>query len=335
VNLPGLEKKVEKISFYQLQNVLYKGKLHYGLSEAEAQELCSHLLPQYSLVEEEDSLATAIQLVQAKHNREIEKVKAHFEKNQIKLIEEKNTSKALENETHILEDRLKTLESENNFYLEVIQSVLKDTFECPVCLSQIPNEKMVMLGCLHMLCAHCYEQLIKNMDNPECPYCKDFIEQNQLIIHPKYREGKHNKLTKLVEAVSKVPQDEKVIIFTQFHSLVERLENIFDQLDLSYMVLRGDPTEINIALNKFKEVPEIKILLMSIEQAASGINVTAANHVFFAHPIFGMSFDKAAITYNQCIGRAYRIGQKKKVYVKMFVTENSIEEDILPSFWKY
>jgi len=30
----------------------------------------------------------------------------------------------LENETHILEDRLKTLESENNFYLEVIQSVL-------------------------------------------------------------------------------------------------------------------------------------------------------------------------------------------------------------------
>ena len=74
---------------------------------------------------------------------------------------------------------------------------------------------------------------------------------------------------------------------------------------------------------------------MSIEQAASGINVTVANHIFFAHPIFGMEFEKAAITYNQCIGRAYRIGQEKQVNVKLFVTKNSIEEDLSQSFFKY
>ena len=271
------------------------------------------------MVENEDSLALAVQLVQEKHIQEIEKVRASYQNNK----------------TKILEDRLKTLENENNFYLEVIHSLQKETFDCPVCINDHPNEKMVLTGCLHILCVDCYEQLTKKVYHAECPYCRTDLDNNQVIVHPRLKEAKENKLSKLIEAILQVPEGEKIILFTQFHSFVERLESIFNQLDVSYVVLKGDPTEINIALNKFKEVPEIKILLMSIEQSVSGINVTAVNHVFFAHPIFGMSFDKAAITYNQCIGRAYRIGQKKKVYVKMFVTENSIEEDILPSFWKY
>lgn len=87
-------------------------------------------------------------------------------------------------------------------------------------------------------------------------------------------------------------------------------------------------------LTKFKKVPEIKVLLMSIEQAASGINVTEANHVFFAHPIFGYAPESALITYTQCIGRAYRIGQKRPVNAKLFVTAHSLEEDLIESFLK-
>jgi len=98
--------------------------------------------------------------------------------------------------------------------------------------------------------------------------------------------------------VRKTDQEDKVIIFTQFHSLVERLEQTFEKLNLSYLVLRGTPGDINISLNKFRKEAGIKVLLMSIEQSASGINVTDANHVFFAHPIFGMGPNKAAITYN-------------------------------------
>ena len=58
-------------------------------------------------------------------------------------------------------------------------------------------------------------------------------------------------------------------------------------MQIPYIILKGVPSEINIRLNIFKKNPEVKILIMSIEQSASGINVTEANHVFFAHPVFG------------------------------------------------
>lgn len=74
---------------------------------------------------------------------------------------------------------------------------------------------------------------------------------------------------------------------------------------------------------------------MSVEQSASGINVTAANHVYFAHPIFGMEYEKAALTYKQCVGRAYRIGQTKPVSVQLYATQDSIEEEMIPCFEKY
>lgn len=64
---------------------------------------------------------------------------------------------------------------------------------------------------------------------------------------------------------------------------------------------------------------------MSIEQAASGINLIEANHVFFMHPIFGMTYDKSRSTYAQCIGRALRVGQSKPVQAKLYYTKGSIE----------
>jgi len=76
-----------------------------------------------------------------------------------------------------------------------------------------------------------------------------------------------------------------------------KIAALLDQIEVQYVILKGEPSEINIRLNKFKKIPEIKILIMSIEQAASGINITEANHVFFIHPIFGMLPNKAKITY--------------------------------------
>lgn len=40
---------------------------------------------------------------------------------------------------------------------------------------------------------------------------------------------------------------------------------MFDEAKLEYLILRGEPSEINITLNKFKKIPEIKVLMMSIE----------------------------------------------------------------------
>ena len=50
-------------------------------------------------------------------------------------------------------------------------------------------------------------------------------------------------------------------------------------------------------MHKFCSSPQIRIMIMSIEQAASGINLTEANNIIFVNPIFGMNNEKTSITY--------------------------------------
>jgi len=374
-NLKELIKTVRKVSLYQLQNLLYKGKLNYATNEKEAQLLCSHLLPQYRNIENEpDNLELAITAIELKHQDEIKKVEGKIKDFEEKLAkdkpltaieeqkieeeileipaskeeEEEESNLVVNKELGIVEEkekmdpylkrlkgRVQALEDENNFYKEMSKLLIEPNFECPICYAVIENAKLVVTDCVHQVCVDCYTKLINSFQNPQCPLCKEYLVDNELIIHPRYRGEKENKLTAIVKAIQETPVEDKIIIYTQFHTLVERLEEIFTSIEVRYMVLKGQPSEINIALNKFKTIPDVKVLLMSIEQAASGINVTEANHVFFAHPIFGMSFEKAALTYNQCIGRAFRIGQEKNVHVKLFVTSDSLEDDMVPSFYKY
>jgi len=379
-NLKQLVKTIRKISLYQLQNLLYKGKLNYATNEKEAQILCSHLLPQYRNIENEpDNMELALHAIELKHQEEIKKVEGKIkdfeeklEKEKPVLPEEQKVEEEVEEEKEIeisadkeeeeiqesnmvvnmemgiveekekmdpylkrLKGRVQALVEENNFYKEMSKLLTDPSFECPICYAAVDNEKLVVTDCVHQVCVDCYKKLIDSFQNPQCPLCKDYLVDNELIIHPRYRGEKENKLTAIVKAIQDTPVEDKIIIYTQFHTLVERLEEIFTSIEVRYMVLKGQPSEINIALNKFKTIPDVKVLLMSIEQSASGINVTEANHIFFAHPIFGMSFEKAALTYNQCIGRAYRIGQEKDVHVKLFVTSDSLEDDMVPSFYKY
>ena len=322
VDLPELKKSIRRVMFGQLQNILYKGKLHYGRSKQEAQEICSHMLKQWRHIatDSEDYLQIAIENIRLKHKDEILAMKRLMERHP--------------NEQR-WEIRLRILNGEGNFFDEVINLLSQKTFECPICFDECDANKIVITECLHNLCVTCYEQLRKNVYHLQCPVCREHVSANGLVIHPKFVENKENKLTAILQAIEETPTADKIIIFTQFHSLVEHLSEIFNKVGIQYMVLRGEPTEINMSLAKFKINPEMKILLMSVEQAASGINVQEANHVFFAHPIFGMEFEKAAITYNQCIGRAYRIGQMKRVEVQLFVTADSLEVDLVPSFSKY
>ena len=321
VDLPKLHKKVQEVFFGQLQNILYKGKLNYASDKKAAQEICSHILRQWRDISDgdKDYIQAGIEAIQAKYKAEIEELESQILKNP-------SNEKALQG-------RLNNLKSEGNFFSEVIKLISEEQFSCPICMVDQEVKQIVVTGCLHNLCVKCYEDLKKALPNPECPICREAIQNEGLIIHPKFSTGKNeNKLTAILKTIEEAPKDEKVIIFTQFHSLVEHLSEIFTKKEIQYIVLRGSPSEINISLSNFKYNPEIKVLLMSVEQAASGINVQEANHVFFAHPIFGMSFEKAAITYNQCIGRAYRIGQKQEVDVRLFVTVESLEEDFVPSF---
>jgi SNF2 family DNA or RNA helicase len=299
----------------QMQKLIYKSE--YGLDDT--YELCSHLTDfwKQSMPNAADNhIEKLVQIITEKRNTEIEKFKA-----QLKNIIEPNKIK-------FLQQRIISFESANDYFQEIIDILKNNKYECPICMEESENiDNIVVTDCMHAYCRECFDMFNKAGTN-FCVTCKAVITPQNIVVHPKLKEKLPSKIDKIIEAVNSVI-GEKIILFTQFTSLAQHICKIFDVNKITYAVLQGVPSEINISLNKFKTDKNIKVLIMSIQQSASGLNITEATHIFFAHPIFNFTHQDANRQYKQCIGRSYRYGQKRKVHVKFFITTGSVEEDLI------
>ncbi|CAK0901532.1 unnamed protein product [Prorocentrum cordatum] len=81
--------------------------------------------------------------------------------------------------------------------------------------------------------------------------------------------------------------------------------------------------------NLFPRSSSVFVLLLSLEQSASGTNLTAASHVVFLHPMLAPTPEQAIGHELQAIGRARRQGQRRDtVHVWRFVTSGTVEQMI-------
>ena len=72
---------------------------------------------------------------------------------------------------------------------------------------------------------------------------------------------------------------------------------------------------------------EAFVLLLSLEHAASGSNLTAANHVIFVHPMNADTLSSAVAYERQALARVRRVGQERaEVHFWRFVTRETVEE---------
>jgi SNF2 family DNA or RNA helicase len=76
-------------------------------------------------------------------------------------------------------------------------------------------------------------------------------------------------------------------------------------------------------IERFGKDPNVRILVSQVTVANAGYDAFAANVVVFFSPLSSPKMIK------QCIGRAYRKGQKQSVLVITFVMEDSIEERVI------
>lgn len=119
---------------------------------------------------------------------------------------------------------------------------------------------------------------------------------------------------------------EQVLIFTQFKEMCEPLNDylatIFGQPGL---VLHGSiPTKKRGELVEQFNDPNTytPYMVLSIKAGGVGLNLTAANHVIHFDRWWNPAIE------NQATDRAFRIGQRKDVFVYKFVTSGTIEEKI-------
>ncbi|KAI1359857.1 hypothetical protein F5Y08DRAFT_64500 [Xylaria arbuscula] len=121
-----------------------------------------------------------------------------------------------------------------------------------------------------------------------------------------------------------------VLLFSHSKVALDYLENVLHMKRHSFMRLDGD-TEMSERQNRVKRFNKGSkdIFLISTKAGALGLNITGANRVI----IFDAQFNPQ--NEQQAVGRAYRIGQTKPVYVYRFVCGGTCEEKLLhQAIWK-
>ncbi|CAD7944369.1 unnamed protein product [Amoebophrya sp. A120] len=128
-----------------------------------------------------------------------------------------------------------------------------------------------------------------------------------------------------------IPAEDKVILFVQWEDLKRKIAKAFDEFGVPHLTLQGTTHQKRIIFDKFaKDDKKYRVLILSMEDAASGANLTQANHVFLVHPFFDAESEEKCLNYEkQAVGRVLRYGQKKPVKIWRFVAKNTIEEEIL------
>lgn len=133
------------------------------------------------------------------------------------------------------------------------------------------------------------------------------------------------KLQAIVSYVQSTPEDEKVIIFSQFGAMLELTGYWIRKNNIRCATLNGSMTltQRQAALHVFRSDPLVKVIMISLKAGGEGLNLQHANHVILIDPWWNPAVEM------QAVQRAHRIGQQRKVTAIRFVTENTVEERML------
>lgn len=115
----------------------------------------------------------------------------------------------------------------------------------------------------------------------------------------------------------------KVLLFSQFTSMLSILEKRLDREGIKYYTLSGSTSrEDRLKLvNRFNR-DDTEVFLISLKAGGTGLNLTAADVVIHYDPWWNLS------AQNQATDRAHRIGQKNSVQVYKLIAKDTVEEKI-------
>lgn len=138
-------------------------------------------------------------------------------------------------------------------------------------------------------------------------------------------EGGSAKLELCMELLHSTTQSgHKVLLFSQFTSMLSIIAERLTADGIGYYVLRGSTSkEERARLTSRFNSDDTPVFLISLKAGGTGLNLTAADIVIHYDPWWNVS------AQNQATDRAHRIGQKSAVQVYKLIAKDTIEEKIL------
>ncbi len=140
-------------------------------------------------------------------------------------------------------------------------------------------------------------------------------------------EGRSGKLARLTEMLEELlDAGDKALVFTQFTEMGELLKrHLQETFGREVLFYHGGLTKKvrDAMVARFQSDGESpRIFVLSLKAGGTGLNLTAANHVFHFDRWWNPAVE------NQATDRAFRIGQMRNVQVHKFLCVGTLEEKI-------
>ena len=154
------------------------------------------------------------------------------------------------------------------------------------------------------------------------------LRLRQAACHPGLLPGVEaagsSKVDLLLETLDSVlAEGHKALVFSQWTSLLDRIEPALGAAAIAFVRLDGGTRDRGEVVRKFQEPDGPPVLLVSLKAGGTALNLTAADHVFLLDPWWNPAVE------DQAADRAHRIGQTRPVFVYRLVATDTVEERIL------
>jgi SNF2 family DNA or RNA helicase len=146
---------------------------------------------------------------------------------------------------------------------------------------------------------------------------KSLVNTNNLI------DTKLDKALKII--IESISKNEKLILFSQFTSSLDKIENLLKQKNINYLRLDGSTTKKNrdSIVKQFQDTnSKYDVFLISLKAGGVGLNLTSATNAILFEPWWNPAVEE------QAFARIDRIGQNKETKIYRLIYKDSIEEKI-------
>jgi SNF2 family DNA or RNA helicase len=144
-----------------------------------------------------------------------------------------------------------------------------------------------------------------------------------ILSDDEYYGEESSKMKELMEQIETQSGQHKILVFSQFVTMLDLIRHQLDEREIRYAYLTGQTKDRAGKVKHFQEDEETRVFLISLKAGGVGLNLTEADYVFIVDPWWNPAVE------NQAIDRCYRIGQKKNVMAIRLICPDTIEEKIL------
>jgi SNF2 family DNA or RNA helicase len=150
------------------------------------------------------------------------------------------------------------------------------------------------------------------------------ICDSPLLLKDETMPGKaSSKIDMLLEQIEGKMQQHKILVFSQFVSMLDLIRKELNVRGIKHCYLTGQTRNRQSVVEAFQSDTEIRVFLVSLKAGGTGLNLTEADYVYLVDPWWNPAVE------NQAIDRCHRIGQDKNIVAVRLICPDTVEEKIM------